>query len=70
MSFVSELIVEAEQKVKCDNCNKDFSFTLKDNVFIHLGDGSIRVRCPHCESVYRIDLKLVLVKEQSDVAED
>ena len=66
MSFVSDLIIEAEQKVKCDKCNKDFSFTLKDDIFIFLGDGSVRVRCPFCESVYRIDLKLELVEEQLD----
>lgn len=66
MSFVSDLIIESEQKVKCDKCNKEYGFTIKNDVFIYLGDGSIRVRCPHCESVYRIDLKLDLVKEQSD----
>jgi phage FluMu protein Com len=66
MSFVSELIVEAEQEAKCGKCNKEFSFTIKDDVFIYLGEGSIRVRCPHCESVHRIDLNLELVENKDE----
>ena len=64
ISFVAKLIVSAPQSQKCEKCGRAFSWTFNDDAFIYLPDGSIRIKCPHCEQEHRVDLDVSKVEKE------
>lgn len=65
MVKISSLILK-QYDVVCDKCNKDFTLTFDEDCYINLVDGSIRVKCPHCNTEYKIYIMLKPVEEKID----
>ena len=63
MVDVAEIIADAPQEVTCEKCGKKFEFTLHDTS-IWLPDGSVRIRCPHCDTKYKIKIELEQVEDK------
>lgn len=61
-STVAAIVINTPITIKCEGCKKKFEFKMNEDCFIYIPDGSVRLRCPHCGQVHRINLTVEKVK--------
>ena len=69
MVNVSSIICNLKNNFVCENCNEEISFSLNNGCYINLVDGSVRVKCPHCHTEYKLYYDLVPVEKNKDEIE-
>lgn len=62
MNFVSKVLLENKNQVKCEKCGKSFNFQLGEDCVIYIPTGEVRTKCPHCNQYYNISFSFRAVQ--------
>lgn len=63
-SIINELICKSPQKVKCEECHKEFTFTFENDVYLNLMTMKMGLICPHCNQEHTIGLTINMEKSK------